>query len=38
MRSFNNEGNFTEMQAHIVENSVLHIIGDLHRSRLIIGQ
>ena len=35
MRSFDNQGAFTEMEAHIDEEGVLHIVGADMRSKLI---
>jgi hypothetical protein len=35
MRSFDNQGAFTEMEAHIDEKGVLHIVGANMRSKLI---
>ena len=35
MRSFDNQGAFTEMEAHIDEKGALHIVGANMRSKLI---
>lgn len=34
MRSFDNQGNFMTMEAHLDESGVLHILGDTMRSKL----
>lgn len=36
MRSFDDQGNFTTMEAHIGDNGVLHISGDHMRSKLSV--
>jgi hypothetical protein len=35
MRSFDNQGTFTEMEAHIDKKCVLHIVGENMRSELV---
>ena len=37
MRSFDNQGAFTEMEAHIDDKGALHIVGANMRSKLIIN-
>ena len=37
MRSFDNQGNFLTMEAHLDESGFLHILGDTMRSKLSMG-
>jgi len=37
MRSFDNQGVYTEMEAYIDDAGVLHIVGDKMRAKLVAG-